>query len=62
MSKKKNEKIPYQEYQKLKEQAAKRKFKFSFYPLPVLICILIPFCIFILGMLWYFMNVKNFLD
>lgn len=62
MASKKNEKIPYQEYQKLKEKAAQRKFKFSFYPLPVLICILVPLSVFIFGMLWYFLNVKNFLE
>ena len=62
MPAKKNEKIPYQEYQKLKEQNAKKKFKFSFYPLPVIISILIPLSIFIIGMLWYFLNVKNFME
>ena len=62
MSAKKNVKIPYQEYQLLKEKAAKRKFKFAFYPLPVLISILIPLTIFLLAMLWYFLNVKNFLE
>jgi hypothetical protein len=59
---KKTEKIPYQEYQKLKEKSAKRKFKFTPYPLPVLIYVLIPLSIFIFGMLWYYLNVKNFLD
>jgi hypothetical protein len=58
----KNEKIPFQEYQKLKEKNAKKKFRFSLYPAPVLIGMLIPASIFILAMLWYFLNVKNFLD
>lgn len=62
MSQKKKEKIPYQEYQKLKENAAKKRFKFSPYPLPVLVAILVPLSIFILGMVWYFLNIKNFLD
>jgi len=61
-AKKKNEKIPYQEYQKLKEKAAKNKFKFTPYPLPVLIYFLIPLAIFIFAMTWYFMNVHSFLD
>ena len=58
----KNEKIPFQEYQKLKEKNAGKKFKFALYPLPVLFCILIPLSIFILAMLWYFANIKSFLD
>ena len=62
MAAKKTEKIPYQEYLKLKERSAKRKFKLSLYPLPVLLCLLIPLAVFILGMTWYFMNVKNFLE
>jgi hypothetical protein len=62
MARKKNEKIPYQEYQKLKEKAAKSKFKFSLYPTPVLVSILIPLSIFLLTMLWYFINVKNFTE
>jgi hypothetical protein len=62
MTAKKTEKVPYQEYRKLKEQAAKKRFKFSFYPMPVLLCLLLPFAIFILAMLWYFMNVNNFLE
>lgn len=62
MAVKKNEKIPYQEYQKLKEKEAKRRFKISFYPWPVLIYLLIPAAIFILAMIWYFVNIKNFLE
>jgi hypothetical protein len=58
----KNQKIPFQEYQKLKEKASKIKFKFTPYPWPVLTGLLIPVGIFILAMIWYFANVKNFLD
>jgi hypothetical protein len=62
MAAKKNEKVPYQEYQKFKEKAAKNRFKFTPYPWPVLVYVLIPLSIFILGMTWYYMNVKNFMD
>ncbi len=62
MANKKSEKIPYQEYQKLKELAAKKKFKFVLFPMPVLISLLIPLIIFILCMLWYFANSKNMLN
>jgi hypothetical protein len=62
MAVKKPEKIPYQEYQRLKDKSSRKKFHPAFYPWPVLIGLLIPLCIFILAMLWYFMNIKNFLD
>jgi len=62
MPAKRSEKIHFQEYQKLKERSSQQKFLPAFYPWPVLIGLLIPLSIFILAMLWYFMNVKDFLD
>ena len=52
---KKNEKIPYKEYQSLKEKDAKRFFKIVPYPWPVLISLLIPLGFFILMIAYYFL-------
>ncbi len=60
--KKKNIKIPYKEYQALKEKWAKKKFKLHLYPNPVLIALLIPLAIFIIMLCYYYLSVKNFAD
>lgn len=56
---KKNEKIPYKEFQALKERASKRKFKFSFYPWPVMTALLVPLMIFIIAAIYYAIRIKE---
>ena len=58
--KKKPSKIPYQEYQALKEKEAKQKFKITLYPLPVLIPLLIPLAIFFLAIAFYYIQQARF--
>jgi hypothetical protein len=60
MAKKKNEKIPYKEYQALKEKESKKKFKITWYPWPVLTSLLVPLTIFTLLILYYLFAVRNF--
>ena len=59
MPDKKKEKIPYKEYQILQQKASRRRLKIFFYPWPVLTAILVPAAIFIFGILYYFINIRN---
>ena len=60
MDKKKNTKVPYQEYQILKEKANKQRFKLKLYPWPVLCAILLPPAVFILMTIYYLLKVRQF--
>jgi hypothetical protein len=60
--KKKTVKMPYQEYQSLQQKRGKSRFTFKPYPLPVLAAILVPLAVFLCGMIFYFINIKNFAD
>lgn len=60
MATKKNEKMPYQEYQILKEKESKVWFKFKPYPWPILVALLIPLGFFIMLISYYFLVVRHF--
>ncbi len=62
MAKKKNEKIPYQEYRALKEKESKLMFKITPYPWPVLATLFVPLTIFIVLILYYIFAVRNFTE
>lgn len=59
MRKKPKEKIPFQEYQRLKALDAKRKFKITFYPWPVMATILLPAILMIFMLIYYFSSIRH---
>jgi hypothetical protein len=59
MNKKIKEKIPFQEYRRLKDQEAKRKFRMTFYPWPVMTTLLLPAILLIFMLVYYFTSIRN---
>ncbi len=55
----KNTKLSIEEYAKQKKTANKKLFKVSFYPLPVLISLLIPLIILAIAFLLYVFHIKG---